>query len=292
MAGRRSITEKKLADEVITLISDELLSLTEAADRAGVPRRTVRSWLERNNSFAAAFRAACDIRTEGLFERLTRRAGQATEVAAEAERAGLNPNAAVGALRVECDNLRWALSKLAPARYGDRLAAEFTGKDGKDLIPPSEATDPGKLALGILAIVQAAKPKESPQVDHDPADAWRAGLPAPERRIFDPQSGRLVRTITPVADPRLREIAGAAATPVSLSLGLNSEGRDGLSAPPSMSTDAWAGRVAPRIGSPAQEPEPTTEAMRREIARVEARRAGIVDDPPPNRTVVRFRGGS
>jgi hypothetical protein len=37
--------------------------------------------------------------------------------------------------------------------------AQITGADGKDLIPP-ESVDPQKLALGILAIMQAAKPKD------------------------------------------------------------------------------------------------------------------------------------
>lgn len=39
------------------------------------------------------------------------------------------------------------------------VSAEVTGADGKDLIPP-ESVDPQKLALGILAIMQAAKPKD------------------------------------------------------------------------------------------------------------------------------------
>ena len=53
----------------------------------------------------------------------------------------------------------FGLKNHAPDDYRERQEHEITGKDGKDLIPP-ESVDPQKLALGILAIMQAAKPKD------------------------------------------------------------------------------------------------------------------------------------
>lgn len=56
--------------------------------------------------------------------------------------------------KVRIDARKWLMSKMAPKRYGDKLAV--TGADGKDLIPETMATD--KLALGLLAILTGAKP--------------------------------------------------------------------------------------------------------------------------------------
>jgi hypothetical protein len=200
--AEKAAPNKRLAEKVLIGVCDDLLSLTEAADRAGVPRRTVRSWIERDASFALAFRAACDVRTEGLFEKLTRRAAQATEVAAEAERAGLNPNAAVGALRVECENLRWALSKLAPARYGDRV--QLAGDPDQPLIP--EAVEPPRIAAALLALLASAKdraPQPPATIEHatpQEAPPLLSGRVDGELRCVgvDDQQQALVRLVQPI----------------------------------------------------------------------------------------------
>src|SRR3954469_4769274 len=108
--------DAKLAAGILDAVTNGA-SLSEAAAGCDTPRNTVRSWLERKPKFHAAFDAACAVRTEVLFDRIVTRASQAQQVAADAEREGLNPNAAVNALKLECEQLRWALAKIAPAKY-------------------------------------------------------------------------------------------------------------------------------------------------------------------------------
>src|SRR3954454_8656554 len=151
MAGK-STFNAKLADAIIEAVTDGA-SLSEAAAGCGVPRLTVRSWLERKPEFRAAFDAACVVRTEVLFDRIVARASQAEQVAADAARNGLNPNAQVNAIKLECEQIRWALSKIAPATYGDKLTTELTGAGGKDLLPDPDP-DISKLALVLLTILR------------------------------------------------------------------------------------------------------------------------------------------
>lgn len=55
--------------------------------------------------------------------------------------------------KVRIDARKWLMAKMAPKRYGDKLAV--TGADGKDLIP-AEATDPRRLAVALHAIFAAS----------------------------------------------------------------------------------------------------------------------------------------
>jgi hypothetical protein len=98
---------------------------------------------------------------------------------------------AIQGLRVKIDTKKWLLSKLAPARYGDRTTV--AGDPDQPLLPP-EATDPRRLALALHAIVAGAvKSEEPPLIDATPA---RGELPAPEpQRVFDASNGQVVKTL-------------------------------------------------------------------------------------------------
>lgn len=62
--------------------------------------------------------------------------------------------------KLRVDSRKWLLSKMMPKKYGDRVSAEVTGADGKDLIPE---VDPSKIALAMMAIIAAAKKGEEPK---------------------------------------------------------------------------------------------------------------------------------
>jgi hypothetical protein len=159
--ARRSTFNEKLAERILDAVC-EGASLTEASAACNVPRQTVRSWLDREPDFAAAFEAAKLVRVEALADQINILAESAQQVAADAAKNGGNPNAAVAALRVQCENKRWLLAKLAPATYGDRIAQEVSGPNGRDLIPAEP--DPDKLALALLTVLHAG-----PGGKNDPA---------------------------------------------------------------------------------------------------------------------------
>src|SRR5688572_8454223 len=120
--GPASSYTPKRGKQICELVGDGL-SLAEACDKAGLPRRTVRGWLAKEPAFEHLYETARRERVDSLFENFVGRALAATEVVAAAEREGLNPTAAATALRTELDQMRWVLSKLSPI-YADRAAVE------------------------------------------------------------------------------------------------------------------------------------------------------------------------
>lgn len=66
--------------------------------------------------------------------------------------------------RLRVDTRKWYLSKLAPKRYGDRLAHELSGPDGKPIETTSDSEHAGKLFADIAALVVALTPLGQSQV--------------------------------------------------------------------------------------------------------------------------------
>ena len=127
--------------ELAQRICDEIASGRSlraiCAEPAMPDRHTVARWLadpahaEFRSRYETARRFWCDAIADDLVDR----AAQALDVAREADAKGQNANAAVQALKLEIDTIRWTLSKLRPEKFGDKISAELTGAGGKDLIP-------------------------------------------------------------------------------------------------------------------------------------------------------------
>lgn len=81
---------------------------------------------------------------------------------------------------------KWNLTKLKPEKYGERMSAELTGKDGQPLMP-EEKREPRQVAQAILELLRKAnlKPEDLAKLqtqqanDHD-ADADPADTDEPE----------------------------------------------------------------------------------------------------------------
>ena len=138
-AGRPSKYSPAYAEEVVTFCA-EGYSLTAFAGEIGVCRDTITEWAAEHEEFSVAVNRAKAKRARWWEDR-------AKQVAAEGGPGG------------QATMVIFGLKNHAPDDYRERQEHEITGKDGKDLIPP-ESVDPQKLALGILAIMQAAKPKD------------------------------------------------------------------------------------------------------------------------------------
>lgn len=62
--------------------------------------------------------------------------------------------------RLRVDTRKWLLSKLAAKKYGDRISAEVTGADGKDLIPEVDETEIARrIAFALAQGLKAQEPK-------------------------------------------------------------------------------------------------------------------------------------
>jgi hypothetical protein len=87
-------------------------------------RRAFYVFMSKTPKAQEIFRAACQMRAEGWAEELIDIADSTP--AKEAKK---------GALQV--DTRKWIISKHLPKTYGDKLGLEHSGKDGKELYPPT-----------------------------------------------------------------------------------------------------------------------------------------------------------
>ena len=136
----------EIAAALCDLVVDENLTLSEAARRLGVSRRTVRSWLARNADFAAEYDAAHKMRLDQL----------ADEVTDLIDAADGSSQSEVTKARAQVDARKWILAKSLPHRFGDSLA--LTGADGKDLIPADDRARRLPALVNVLALLAPDKP--------------------------------------------------------------------------------------------------------------------------------------
>lgn len=160
--GRPSSYTPKVADEILTRLAEGETLLEICRDDHLPNRTTVQLWViddrEGFSSKYAQARAAqmermaeeiVGIADDGTNDWMTRQVGDEVVTVADHEH--------IQRSKLRVDARKWLLSKLAAHTYGDKVSAELTGKDGKDLMPAE--LDTGKAALLILNILHAAKPK-------------------------------------------------------------------------------------------------------------------------------------
>lgn len=126
-------------------------------DDEGMPNlATVYKWLETIPGLNESYERAREKQAETL-------ANEITEIADAAENdthidengRPIDRHIVLGRAKLRIDARKWVAAKLLPKRYGDRVAAEVTGKDGAALIPEPTADD-RELSKAILAILTGA----------------------------------------------------------------------------------------------------------------------------------------
>lgn len=122
--------------------------------------RTVRRWyVDDVEGFAPHYARARDIGLEAMAEDLFDIAddGRNDWTERENERTGQTftvvDSEHINRSRLRVDTRKWYLSKLAPKRYGDRLALEHGGPDGKPLDNRTDPEHAAKLLADIVARV-------------------------------------------------------------------------------------------------------------------------------------------
>lgn len=132
MAGRPTLYTAEIDDEVCRRLSsgESLRAICESKD---MPHEsTVRSWVVRDQpeGFAKRYLLARDIGLDCKADEFL--AVASTPLRAEIVTIGPKGKEvkivdAVDRSRLHADSLKWYLSKLAPKRYGDKLALEHSG---------------------------------------------------------------------------------------------------------------------------------------------------------------------
>ena len=120
--GRPSKATPEVIEAICDAIADgkSLRAICEADDMPG--RRTVLDWLEADEDFRAKYARAREAQSDFMDDRILEVADACKPDTAAAD-------------RIKSDAYKWRASKLAPKRYGDKLA--LTDGDGKALAAPA-----------------------------------------------------------------------------------------------------------------------------------------------------------
>lgn len=97
------------------------MSLTQAAKKHGTDHANFLRAVKSDESLAHEYAHARDVRADLYFEQLD----DLSDMALMAD----DPTK-VQAIRLVVDTVKWKVGKMAPKRYGDKVIAEVTGKDG------------------------------------------------------------------------------------------------------------------------------------------------------------------
>ncbi len=87
---------------------------------------TVFDWLRIHKEFIQQYARATDERTEAHQELILDLGDEA--IALSQELKGPQANAAVQAVKLKADNLKWVMSKMKPKKYGDKIDMTSDGK--------------------------------------------------------------------------------------------------------------------------------------------------------------------
>jgi len=118
-AGRPSDYLPEVADDICALLASGE-SLLKVCKRPGMPdKSTVFRWMAEHEEFRDKYAKATDARADAIFEELFEISDEAVEDAA-----------AIAKARLRVDTRKWALARMNPRKYGDKVTTELTGKDG------------------------------------------------------------------------------------------------------------------------------------------------------------------
>ncbi|AOE41937.1 ubiquitin carboxyl-hydrolase [Pantoea agglomerans] len=112
--GRPSEYLSEVAADICSLLADGE-SLRKVCERPGMPAKaTVFRWLAQHEEFRDQYAKATETRTDAIFEEMFDIADSVAEEAA-----------AVGKARLRIDTRKWALARMNPKKYGDKVSQEI-----------------------------------------------------------------------------------------------------------------------------------------------------------------------
>jgi len=130
--GRPSDYLPEVAADICSLLADGE-SLRKVCERPGMPSKTsVFRWLAEHQEFRDQYAKATETRADAIFEEIFEIADEVDEEAA-----------AVSKARLRIDTRKWALARMNPKKYGDKVSQEIDHKSSDG----SMATKPTTIQL-------------------------------------------------------------------------------------------------------------------------------------------------
>lgn len=130
--GRPSDYLPEVAADICSLLANGE-SLRKVCERPGMPSKTsVFRWLAEHSEFRDQYAKATETRADAIFEEMFDIADNVAEEAA-----------AVGKARLRIDTRKWALARMNPKKYGDKVSQEIDHKSSDG----SMATKPTTIQL-------------------------------------------------------------------------------------------------------------------------------------------------
>lgn len=118
-AGRPSDYMPEVADDICALLASGE-SLVKVCKRPGMPdKSTVFRWIAEQEGFRDKYAKATEARADAIFEEMFDIADDVIPDSAEVAKA-----------RLRVDTRKWALARMNPRKYGDKVTNELVGKDG------------------------------------------------------------------------------------------------------------------------------------------------------------------
>ncbi|MGN7038656.1 hypothetical protein [Neisseria sp. P0003.S003] len=141
--GRPTDYTKDMADKICEKIANGRSLRSICAEDGMPPMKTIYRWLEANEEFRHQYARARDKQADYFAEEIIEIADSA-----EAE------SAAVSKAKLQIDARKWAASKIAPKKYGDKQEIDVKSSDGS--MRPSvrlDAEEFRKIAEDVLSKV-------------------------------------------------------------------------------------------------------------------------------------------
>ncbi|MGT5975010.1 terminase small subunit-like protein [Escherichia coli] len=130
--GRPSDYLPEVAADICSLLA-EGESLRKVCERPGMPNKSaVFRWLAEHKEFRDQYAQATETRADAIFEDMFEIADRVTE-----------ESAAVAKARLRIDTRKWALARMNPKKYGDKVSQEIDHKSSDG----SMATKPTTIRL-------------------------------------------------------------------------------------------------------------------------------------------------
>lgn len=131
--GRPSTFTQEIADEICERMADGE-SLRAICSSDNMPRRsTVFRWLAADEAFRDQYAHACELRTDELFDQMLEIADTpqiGTKSVSKASGIEITEADMIEHRRLQVEARKWALGKMAPKKYGDKVTQELTGPGG------------------------------------------------------------------------------------------------------------------------------------------------------------------
>ncbi|NAW50772.1 hypothetical protein GNY06_05035 [Elizabethkingia argentiflava] len=125
---------ESIFEKIITEIAENNRSVRSILKDEGMPSmRTFFKWLKEDEEKVKQYEISCEIRAASLFDEMMDIAynteNGTTEKIIDGERKEIITSDMLGHRRLKIDTIKWALSKMMPKKYGDKL--DVTSKGDK-----------------------------------------------------------------------------------------------------------------------------------------------------------------